>query len=159
MHAVWGINRKNERILDTVPYHILISKLRRNRFECQTIQWIKNCLDDHSQRFVVNDSVSMWRLVMTGVPQASILGLVFFNIFITDIVSGIECTLRRFASDIQLSGAVHITAGMDDIHKDLGRLEKWAHMNTVRFNKAKHKMLCLGILGQSQICIQTRRTH
>ena len=78
------------------------------------------------------------------VPQGSVPGPVLFNVFAGDVDSGIENTFRRFAVDTDLGGAADMLEGRNTIHMDLDRLERWAHTNIMKFNKAKCKVLHLG---------------
>ncbi|GAB0192635.1 cAMP-dependent protein kinase inhibitor alpha [Grus japonensis] len=58
--------------------------------------------------------------------------------------SGIKCTLSKFVDDIRLSGVVDTLERKDAIQRNLDRLEKWACVNFMKFNKAKGKDLHMG---------------
>ncbi|GAB0183823.1 mitochondrial enolase superfamily member 1 [Grus japonensis] len=105
---------------DTVPHDILVSKLERHGFDGWTTRWIRNWLGGRTQRVVINGSMSKWRPVTSGVPQGLLLGPALFNIF------------------------VDMLEGRDAIQRDLDRLERWAHVNRMKFNEPKCKVLHVG---------------
>ncbi|PKU39799.1 rna-directed dna polymerase from mobile element jockey-like [Limosa lapponica baueri] len=94
-------------------------------------------------------SVHDHRDARTGVIQqeaegGSMLGPILLNVFINDVEIGIGCTHIKLADDTKLSGVADILEGRGVIQRDLDRLEKWVHVNLMKFNKARCKVLHLG---------------
>lgn len=73
----------------------------------------------------------------------SVLGLAPFDIFIGVTDNGIERTLSKFTGDTELCDVVDTLEGRDVIQRHLDKLKKWALLNFMKFNKAKHKVLHL----------------
>ena len=72
------------------------------------------------------------------------MGPVLFNIFVSDMDSGIECTLSNFVNGTKLCGSADMLEGRNAIQRDLDILVRWADANFMKFNQAKCKVLHLG---------------
>ncbi|KAF4789577.1 hypothetical protein TURU_150475 [Turdus rufiventris] len=117
------------KLLAFKPQHFA-SKLERHGFDRWTTRWIRNCLDGGTEGVAINGLVSKWRQATGDVPQESAVGLSSFNIFGSNMESGIECTLSKI---VKLCGVVSMLEGREAIQRGLDRLESTGLKSSVQF--------------------------
>ena len=88
---------------DKVPHQRLILKLKSHGMGNSIINWIEQWLTDRRQRVVVDGEVSIWKSVLSGVPQGSVLGPILFLVYINDLEEGVTGNILKFADDTILS--------------------------------------------------------
>ena len=76
-------------------------------FSDSLLKLIQSFLSNKFQRVLLNGQTSGWLPVKAGVPQGSILGSLFFLIYINDLPENIESTVKLFVDDTSLFSVVH----------------------------------------------------
>ena len=87
---------------DRVWHGGLVYKLKRCGVSGQFLSLIQSFLKGRKQRTVLNGQSSNWGDISANVPQGSILGPLFFLIYITDLTAGLKCNVKLFANDTSL---------------------------------------------------------
>ena len=59
-------------------------------------------MSNRYQRVVVDGQVSSWAGVKTGAPEGSIVGPLFFLIYINDLSENLKSTVKLFADDTSI---------------------------------------------------------
>ena len=67
-----------QKAFDKVPHQRLILKLKSHGMGNSIINWIEQWLSDRRQMVVIDGEVSSWKSVLSGVPQRSVLGGLFY---------------------------------------------------------------------------------
>ena len=81
---------------------------------------------------------------MSGVPQGSVLGPIFFLIYINDLDDSITSNVLKFADDTKLFRKVNTDGDKQHLQNDLDRLVKWSEKWQMLFNFGKCKCLHTG---------------
>ena len=76
-----------------------------------------------------------WLPVKTGVAQGSILGPLFFVIYINDLSDDLVSTVKLFADGTSLFSVVHESnISANELKNDLQKISEWAYKWKMLFN-------------------------
>ena len=85
---------------DCIPHDLLVAKLHAYGLSEDTVTFIYSYLKRRKQGVKINNTESLFQILLSGIPQGSILGPILFNIFINDLFLFLEdVDLANFADD------------------------------------------------------------
>ena len=114
--------------------------MKQNGISGNLLNVITNFLCQRKQRVVLNGQHSSWTNIEAGVPQGSILGPLFFLVYINDLSDGLTSNPKLFADDTSLFFFIHnINSTANDLNSDLMKISNWAFQWKMRFNPEPNK--------------------
>ena len=130
-----GVFLDISKAFDRVWHDGLVFKLKSYGVAGSFLSLLRHFLSDRFQRVVLNGQNSEWKKIEAGVPQGSILGPLFFLIYINDLPENLECKPKIFADDTSLfSLVIDQQVSCNQLNGDLIKISEWAHQWKMSFN-------------------------
>ena len=129
------------KVFDLVNHGIILDKLKIYKCDELSLQWFASYLSNRTQHVVFNGAKSSAKPMNVGVPQGSILGPLFFILFINDMPLAVEkCALDMYADDSTLTTSARTVDALEHtLSQDIKAIVTWCECNKMVLNTGKTK--------------------
>ena len=134
-----------------VDHKLLFQKLKIYGIVGLEHKWCKSYLSDRTQMVSLNGEESSTATMHHGVPQGSILGPLFFILFINDLPLHVISDIDLYADDKMVTASVdykEIGKLNAELSKSVNEIYLWANTNRLPSNNYKDKTKVMMITGR-----------
>ena len=125
---------------DAIDHSILLRKLYSLGIRGNLYTWTKSYLTNRSQFVLYNDSKSETKFITHGVPQGSIIGPLFFIVFMNDFSRASELLFFILFADVTtaiIEGQIYNNLILT-LNTELNNLDVLLQANKLTLNTVKH---------------------
>lgn len=126
-----------EKAFDRVSHSKLVLKLKPILKNDRLLAWIAAYLSSRRQCVVIDGIASSSASVASGVPQGSVLGPLFFLLFINDIVQDVGVQIRLFADDCVIYQEISSPNDQVLLNEALSTIANWCSTWQMTINSRK----------------------
>ena len=133
---------------DTLDHEILLYKLKYYGFDNLSLKLMKSYMTERKQFVIINETMSEFLDIKTGVPQGSVLGPLLFLIYLNDLPHSSSCfhpvvyaddtTLNTTLNYFYVNDISNIDVG---INTELSKVQDWLKVNKLSLNVKKTKAM------------------
>ena len=121
---VQGVFLDLSKAFDKVWHESLLYKIKNNGINGNALQLIESFLYNRRQRVALNGQSSSWLSIRAGVPQGSVLGPLFFFIYINDLPERLNSEVKLFSDDTSLFSIVNcVNTSASTLNSDLLKIQ------------------------------------
>jgi len=125
-YNLWEKKKKKIKKKNKVPHARLFNKLVYYGIRGPYLDWIKEFLANRTQQVVIDNMFSTPSPVVSGVPQGSVLGPLLFLLFINDLPSNINSTMKLYADDVLMFRGIQSSSNQQMLQRDIDKLTQWS---------------------------------
>ena len=109
-------------------------------------EWCTSYLTGRSQKTIANNLTSTNLSITCGVPQGSVLGPLFFLIYVNDLKQALEgFRFKLYADDTVLyQSGLNADEASEALHTSLNKFCEWSSSNRLTINTSKTKIMVFG---------------
>ena len=135
-----------KKAFDTVNHKILLEKLFLAGIKGKALNLLSNYLDNRFQKTISNGTFSKFNRITCGVPQGSILGPLFFLIYINDLQGVLGDNFFHLYADDTVIYCMDENVKLAELKLQviLNRFSKWCAINALTINTNKTKTMLFG---------------
>ena len=134
-----GVFLDLSKAFDTLDHEILFAKLEHYGIRNVALQWIKSYFSNRRQFVKINQTCSSTQTIKCGVPQGSILGPLFFILYINDLPRASKLTEPLlFADDTSIFFSNSNPNYLENVlNNELLNIDIWLKCNKLSINVQK----------------------
>ena len=127
---------------DSIPHDLLIAKLYAYGFSIDAVTFFYSYLKRRNQNVKINNTHSVFQVLLSGVPHGSLLGPLLFNIFVYLWIT--KTDLLNFADDNTISAAEKTIENLiSTLEEESQAAIEWFKMNEMIVNPDKFQAIII----------------
>ena len=143
-----------KKAFDLVNHKTLLIKLKQYFPQSKITEFIESYLTNRSQFVILNGNKSNRKEIQSGVPQGSVLGPLFFLVYINDLPLHLNKQTENtlFADDSSLyTSNKHIASINNTLQDSLNKTSEWCNRNSMVIHPDKTKSMIIAPRQKQQL--------